>query len=95
VTLENHYVILPNLSRFRSWAKDNIKEEWRTRGHGVILTDSKCYRAIIHLHDLRGATLTEETVHWAEGWYMGLNPRAALELERYVQVCLAAGEAAS
>lgn len=86
---ERHYVILPNLTRFRSWAKENINEEWFPRGHTVILTDTKEYRGVTAIHHLRGAVLTPETVHWAEDWHMGMTPRGVLELERYVQVCFA------
>jgi hypothetical protein len=90
--LEKHYVILPNLTRFRAWAQENVTEEWLPRGHGAILTDTKEYRAVTAMHHLRGAALTPETLHWAVGWHMGMTPRGALELERYVQMCLAMGE---
>jgi hypothetical protein len=88
---EKHYVIVANLQRFRNWAQDNLKdEEWSVLG-ARIRTATKEYRAVTAMHHLRGATLTPETIHWTDGWFMGLTGRGAIEMERYVELCLAAG----
>jgi len=89
---EKHYVICSNLQRFESWAYDNLPE-WHPRGHGIIVTRTSTYRAITSLHQLRGVTLTPETLHYTDGWHDGLTGRGALEMEQYITVCLAMGAA--
>ena len=89
---EKHYVIVPNLQRFRNWAQDNIHDEdWGMIGGARVHTATKEYRAITQMHQLRGATLTPETLHWTDGWYMGMTARGVVEMERYVEMCLGAG----
>ena len=91
-TTEKHYVIVSTLQRFRNWAQDNIKDEdWGLVGGARIHTPTKEYRAIRSVHHLRGATLTPETIHWTDDWYRGLTVRGAIEMERYVEIALAAG----
>ncbi len=88
---EKHYVIVQNMQRFRNWGMDNIRdEEWTHRG-ARIHTPTKEYRAVTAMHHLRGATLTPETIHWADGWYMGLTNKGAIQIEQYVEMCLGAG----
>lgn len=88
---EQHYVIVANLQRFRNWAMDNLRdEEWSYRG-ARIQTATKEYRAVTAMHHLRGAALTPETIHWTDGWFMGLTAQGAVEMERYVEMCLGAG----
>jgi len=91
MTDEKHYVIVANMQRFRSWAQENINEEWGMIGGARIHTPTKEYRAITAMHQLRGATITPETIHWTDGWYMGLPARAVTEMERYVEMCIGAG----
>jgi hypothetical protein len=88
---QKHYVIVPSIQRFRNWAMDNIRdEEWSHIG-SRIHTATKEYRAVTAMHHLRGCTLTPETIHWADGWFMGLSNNGAIEMEQYVEMCLAAG----
>jgi hypothetical protein len=88
---EKHYVIVSNLQRFRNWAMDNIHDEdWSMLG-ARIHTPTKEYRAVTAMHHLRGAALTPETIHWTDGWFMGLSGRGVVEMESYVEMCLAAG----
>lgn len=88
---EKHYVVVPTVQRLRSWAHDNLTE-WHERGHGVIVTRTGVYRAVIALHQLRGVSLTPETIHWADGWDEGLSAGAALELQAYAATCIRMGE---
>jgi hypothetical protein len=88
---EKHYVMVPNMQRFRVWAQENINDEVWTHMGARIHTPTKEYRAVTAMHHLRGATLTPETIHWADDWFMGLTSRSAIELEQYVEMCLAAG----
>jgi hypothetical protein len=88
---EKHYVIVANMQRFRSWAQENITDEdWGMVGFRIE-TPTKEYRAVTAMHHLRGAVLTPETIHWTDGWYMGLTARAVTEMERYVEMCIGAG----
>jgi len=92
LAVEKHYVIVANLQRFRNWAMDNLHDEqWSMLGGARIRTATKEYVAITAMHQLRGAILTEETLHWTDGWYMGLPARGVVEMERYVEMCLGAG----
>jgi hypothetical protein len=80
---EKHYVIVPNMQRFRAWAQENLTGEWSMLG-ARIRTETAEYRPVIHLRHLRGATITPATVHWASDWFMGMTPRGAEEMESYV-----------
>jgi hypothetical protein len=89
---EKHYVIVANMQRFRVWAHENITdEEWMMMGFKIV-TATKEYHAVMALHHLRGATLTKETIHWTDGWFMGMTGRGADEMERYAAMCIAMGE---
>ena len=89
---EKHYVIVSNLQRFRVWAHENITDEqWTIIGGARAHTETKEYRAITAMHQLRGATITPDTIHWTDGWYMGMPARAVVEMERYVEMCIGAG----
>ena len=87
---EQHYVIVANLQRFRMWAHDNLRdEEWVVGGGTRIHTPTKEFRAVTAMHHLRGAELTPETIHWTDGWFMGMTGQGATEMERYVEMLLA------
>jgi hypothetical protein len=88
---EKHYVMVPNMQRFRVWAQENINDEVWTQMGARIHTPTKEYRAVTAMHHLRGATVTPETIHWADDWFMGLTRRSAIEMEQYVEMCLGAG----
>lgn len=89
--IETHYVIVQSIQRFRNWALDNLRdEEWSMIGTRIRTADKE-YRAVTAMHHLRGASLTPETIHWTDGWFMGLTKRGAIEMERYVEMCLGAG----
>ena len=88
---EKHYVMVANMQRFRVWAQENINDEVWTYAGARIHTPTKEYRAVTALHHLRGAHLSPHTIHWTDGWYMGLTQRSADQIEQYVEMCLAAG----